>query len=155
MKLCGAGSHRFSGRLALISPVPRYRRLGKVAGYLGHNQITFATHVHIGMRSGDEAIAAMCALKPDLPILIAVSANSPFWRRYETGYASYRLRILAAARSYGLPPSFEDWGQFCEFFETAQGVVGYQRQQRIYHDTGSLKQVVETLVQELCRQHAS
>lgn len=117
-----------------MPPLPRYRRLGKVAGYLGHNQITFATHVHIGMRSGDEAIAAMSALKPYLPILIAVSANSPFWRGYETGYAAYRLRILAAARSYGLPPSFEDWGQFCEFFETARDAGVFETIHDIHWD---------------------
>lgn len=134
MTLCGAGSHPFSERLALITPLPRYRRLGKVAGYLGHNQITFATHVHIGMRSGDEAMAVMSALKPYLPILIAVSANSPFWRGYETGYAAYRLRILAAARSYGLPPSFEAWEQFCEFFETARDAGVFETIHDIHWD---------------------
>ncbi len=116
--LCGAGTHPFAERLALITPMPRYLKMKKAAGLLSHMQITFATHVHIGMSSGDEAIAVMSDLKPYLPVLIAVSANSPFWRGYDTAYASYRHRILSAARSYGNPPTFNDWNAFCEFFET-------------------------------------
>ncbi len=120
MSLCGAGSHPFSERLALITPLPRYRAIEQRYRYLSHTQITFATHVHIGMTSGDEAIAMMRALKPYLPLLIAISANSPFWRGFDTGFASYRHRILAATRSYGVPPSFESWRDFCAFFDATR-----------------------------------
>jgi carboxylate-amine ligase len=120
MRLAAAGTHPFSQRLALITPTPRYLRMEQRAGPVAHAQITFATHVHLGMRSGDEAIAVMGALKPYLPLLIALSASSPFWRGYDTGYVCYRQRILAASRSYGVPPTFADWAGFCHFFETTQ-----------------------------------
>lgn len=120
MRLCGAGTHPFSERLALITPLPRYRRMVKASGYLGHTQITFATHVHVGMQSGQQMIETMNQLKAYLPLLIAISANSPFWRGYETGYASYRHRILAASRSYGIPPSFDSWRDFENFVETTR-----------------------------------
>jgi carboxylate-amine ligase len=55
MALCGAGSHPFCKRLAIITPLPRYVQIGESAGYLGRTQITFATHVHIGMSSGEAA----------------------------------------------------------------------------------------------------
>ena len=71
MLLCSAGTHPFGERLALITPMPRYRQLEKSAGYVGHNQITFATHVHLGMTSGDEATCLMHELKALLPLLIA------------------------------------------------------------------------------------
>ena len=120
MALCGAGTHPFSQKLALITPTPRYRAMEQRAGFLMHAQITFATHVHLGMRDGDEAVVLMHRIKPYLPLLIALSANSPFWRGYDTHCASYRHRILAASRSYGVPPSFPDWAAFCRFFDVTR-----------------------------------
>lgn len=119
MGLCAAGTHPFCRRLALITPLPRYRRMAKSVGYLAHNQITFSTHVHIGMKSGDEAMLVMSRLIPVVPALVAMSANSPFWRGHLTGHAAYRHRILAAAPNYGLPTSFESWAAFEKFFEAA------------------------------------
>jgi len=119
MSVCGAGTHPFCRRLALITPTPRYMRLEKNAGYLAQRQITFSTHVHTGMRSGDEAIRAMSQLIPALPAFIALSANSPFWRGHKTGHAAYRHRILAAASQYGLPIAFRDWAGFDRFYSAA------------------------------------
>ncbi len=120
MTLCGGGSHPFCKRLAEITPTRRYLKLEKTSGYLGHIQLTFALHVHLGMPSGEEAVAVLGELKPYLPLLLAMSANSPFWHGYDTGYVSYRHRILAATRSYGVPPSFAGWGDFTRFFEISR-----------------------------------
>ncbi|MBE9548223.1 MAG: YbdK family carboxylate-amine ligase [Proteobacteria bacterium] len=119
MSVIGAGTHPFCRRLALITPTERYMRIEESAGYLAHTQITFSTHVHIGMRSGNEAMRAMSRLIPALPAFIALSANSPFWRGHETGHAAYRHRILAAARNYGLPVAFRDWSDFKGFYRAA------------------------------------
>lgn len=119
MSLCGAGTHPFCKRLALITPIPRYIQMEKKSGYLAHTQITYSTHVHIGMGSGDEAIRVMSLLIPVLPAFIALSANSPFWRGHETGHAAYRHRILAASPSYGLPVAFSDWADFNKFYDAA------------------------------------
>jgi len=117
--LSGAGTHPFCRRLALITPLPRYLRHEATYGYLARTQITFATHVHLGMPDGETALSLMRDLKAYLPVLIALSANSPFWRGYETGFVCYRQRILASGRSYGIPPAFSDWKQFCRFFQVA------------------------------------
>ena len=119
MSLCGAGTHPFCRRLALITPMPRYRRIAKSAGYLAWNQITFSTHVHIGMESGDQAMMVMSRLVPVVPALMAMSANSPFWRGHSTGHVAYRHRILAATPNFGLPTSFENWAAFEAFLEAA------------------------------------
>lgn len=118
--LCGAGTHPYSRHLAEITPLQRFLAMEKAEGYTSHTQITFATHVHIGMRSGDEAIAMMQRLTRYLPLLIALSANSPYWRGHDTNYDSFRHYVLAAARSYGEPPYFRDWQEFSEFFTVAQ-----------------------------------
>ena len=120
MELCGAGTHPFDTRLALFTPLPRYLELEQTCGILGHIQVTFATHVHIGVPSREDAIYLFRALKPYLPLFMALSSNSPFWRGYDTGFVAYRHRVLAASRNYGIPPSFESWEQFCDFLETSQ-----------------------------------
>ena len=119
MDACGSGTHPFCRRLALITPMPRYQRIEKHVGHLAHTQITFSTHVHIGMRSGDEAMRVMSLLAPALPAFIALSANSPFWRGHETGHAAYRHRILAAAPSYSLPPNLRNWAEFEDLMRAA------------------------------------
>jgi carboxylate-amine ligase len=120
MSVCGAGTHPFCRRLALITPIPRYLLMERESGYMAQNQITFSTHVHIGMQSGDQAIRAMTRLIPALSAFIALSANSPFWRGHETGHAAYRHRILAAAPNYGLPSRFRDWQAFDRFLTAAK-----------------------------------
>jgi len=120
MTLCGAGTHPFEQRLALITPKPRYLQIEQQEGLPSHTQITFAAHVHLGVRSGEEAIRLMRELKSYLPLLIAGSANSPFWRGYDTGHACYRQYILAAARTYDTPPSFGSWDEFIHLFEVGR-----------------------------------
>ena len=119
VRLCGAGTHPFSQRLALITPLPRYLAIEKAFGLISHTQITFATHVHVGVDSGDEAVRLMSQLRPYLPLLIALSANSPYWRGHETGFAAYRHRILASSRTYGMPPDFPAWDAFERFLQTS------------------------------------
>jgi carboxylate-amine ligase len=120
MTLCSAGTHPFNRRFANVTPLPRYLELQRAGRYLSDMLMTFALHVHVGMPSGDAAIAVMGQLKPYLPILLALSANSPFWWGRDTGYASYRQRYLSATRTYGLPPTFSNWEEFAHFFEIAQ-----------------------------------
>ncbi len=119
MGLCGAGTHPFCRRLALITPLPRYKRMAAGAGLLSHTQITFSTHVHVGLGSGDEAMHVMSQLISAVPVFIALSANSPFWRGHDTGHAAYRHRILAAARNYGIPARFDSWRSFEAFLDAA------------------------------------
>lgn len=119
MTCCGSGLHPFSMRQAMITPSPRYVKMGRNSGYLGRNQMTFATHVHVGMTSAEEMIRLMKELKCYLPMLMVLAANSPFFHGQETGFVCYRQRILAAARSYGIPPGFDGWEQFLRFLQTA------------------------------------
>ncbi len=129
MALCGAGTHPFDEQLALFTPTPRFLELEDTYGILGHMQVTFATHVHIGVPTRDDTIYLFRALKPYLPLFIALSANSPFWRGYDTGFIAYRHRVLAASRNHCIPPSFESWDQFCEFLEASYraGVIESMR----------------------------
>ena len=116
LRLCGSGTHPFNSARASITPLPRYLEMLKSSGAWLHNQITFATHVHIGVTSGDEAVGLMTDLKPYLPLIIAMTGNSPFWRGEDTQFAAFRHRLLAPSRSYGLPPDFGSWRAFQRFY---------------------------------------
>ena len=120
MRLASTGAHPFSRLLAHVTPMPRYEAMAEHSGLTAKTQITFATHVHIGVADGDEAILLMSELKTLLPLLIALAANSPFYQGHETDYASYRRIILAASRTYGQPPDFSDWSTFSSYFERIQ-----------------------------------
>lgn len=134
MRLCGAGTHPFSQSLAKITPKSRYLKMEVAEAYRSHTQITFATHVHIGMRSAEEAISVMKKLKPYLSLLMGLSANSPFWHGHDTGYASYRHRVLASTRSYGMPPSFASWNEFVHFYNLAKQAGVYESINDIHWD---------------------
>jgi glutamate---cysteine ligase / carboxylate-amine ligase len=134
MTLCGAGTHPFGRCLALITPKPRYLHIEQQEGLSAHTQITFSAHVHLGMSSGEEAIRMMQELRAYVPLLIAISANSPFWRGYDTGHACYRQHILAAARTYGIPPSFGGWEEFVHFFDVGRKADAFETIKDIHWD---------------------
>lgn len=134
MLLAAAGTHPTCRRLAIITPLPRYKLIESRNGFSSHAQVTFATHIHVAVESGDEAIDCMTILTPTLPVLIALSANSPFWRGHHTGYACYRQRLLAASPSFGRPPLFSGWSEFAEFFAMARRAGSAQTIKDIHWD---------------------
>ncbi len=69
-------------------------------------------HVHVGMADPEEAIFVANGLREHVPLLIALSANSPLWRGAPTGLMSSRVPIFRAFPRVGLPPHFADWEDF-------------------------------------------
>lgn len=134
MTLSAAGTHAFDQRLALITPIQRFLNMQSTYGHMALTQLTFATHVHVGMPTGNTAIFVMRHLTPCLPALLAAAANSPYWRGYETGYAAYRTCILAATEHYGLPEYFDDWDQFVGFYQAAVRAGVWQQFKDIHWD---------------------
>jgi glutamate---cysteine ligase / carboxylate-amine ligase len=57
-------------------------------------QLTCACHVHVGVESAEEGVAVLDRIRNWLPVLTALSANSPYWQGQDTGYASYRTQSL-------------------------------------------------------------
>ena len=133
MTLCSAGTHPFCSRSATMMPIPRHLVEYQMAGFLA-NWTTFALHVHVGMPSGDEAVTVMGKLKPYLPILLALSANSPLWWDCDTSYASFSQRLLATRKAYGLPPTFESWQAFDNYFTVARHAKMFEMVRDIHWD---------------------
>ncbi|MEU2878537.1 glutamate--cysteine ligase [Streptomyces sp. NPDC007070] len=76
-----------------ISINPRYRWLADQYGIATREQLVCGMHVHVSVESDEEGVAVLDRIRPWLPVLLAVSANSPFWQGKDTGYDSYRSRV--------------------------------------------------------------
>jgi carboxylate-amine ligase len=95
-----------------LSSHPRYRQIGDTMRVLARREPTLATHVHVGVSSPARAVRLLNRLRAHLPLLLALSANSPFWRGRPTGFASTRTTLFDAFPRSGLPRSFHgyaDW----------------------------------------------
>jgi carboxylate-amine ligase len=90
----------------------RYRGLIRSLGFVARQELVFGMHVHVGMADPEEAIYVANALREHVPLLIALSANSPLWRGEPTGLMSSRVPIFRAFPRVGLPPVFDGWGDF-------------------------------------------
>src|SRR3712207_4364567 len=84
----------------------RYERMEEELGALARLQIIYALHVHVGVPDAEAAIHATNTLLRHVPLLTALSANSPFWNGMDTGFASARVKIRDASPRSGLPPTF-------------------------------------------------
>ncbi len=120
MTLVGAGLHPFCEREIPVTPLPRYVAMERSCGYLVHAHVAYSLQTHVGMPSGDVAVRVARDLRPFLPVLLALSASSPFFQGHRTTFGSFRQRVLAASRSYGTPPRFDDWDDFLRFLDTVE-----------------------------------
>ncbi|HEY4990973.1 MAG TPA: glutamate--cysteine ligase [Nakamurella sp.] len=72
------------------TPNDRYARMVEMFGIIARQQLTCGQHIHVSVNSPDEGVAALDRIRGWLPVLTAISANSPYWQGQDTGYASYR-----------------------------------------------------------------
>jgi carboxylate-amine ligase len=87
-----------------VSGAARYRDLGDSLRVLARREPTMAPHVHVGVPEPDDAIRVLNGLRQRIPVLLALSANSPFWQGRDSGFASARTVIFQAFPRSGLPP---------------------------------------------------
>jgi YbdK family carboxylate-amine ligase len=116
------------------SPVPvdpelvrkgRYLRMAEAFGLTAYEQLTCGCHVHVGIESPDEGVAVLDRIGPWLPVLLALSANSPFWQGQDSRYASFRYQAWCRWPTAGPTGAF--------------GTVGaYQQAVRQMTSTGTL-----------------
>jgi glutamate---cysteine ligase / carboxylate-amine ligase len=111
--LAGAGSHPTARADELaITPVERYREFVEYAGPSAQRQGVSGLHVHIGMPDADTCFRVMELVLPWLPVVLALSANSPYYEGRETGMMSIRAEVLAFLPRRGAPPpvrSYAEW----------------------------------------------
>ncbi|MEZ5077851.1 MAG: YbdK family carboxylate-amine ligase [Solirubrobacterales bacterium] len=117
LALGATGTHPWADYLEQrIIDTPHYDRLRNELGYVARRNNTWSLHVHMGVRGADRAIAVCDWLRELLPLLLAVSANSPFLDRRDTGLHTVRTEIFT--RTFprcGVPSPFRDWRTYADF----------------------------------------
>jgi len=91
---------------------PRYRALIDELAFVARQELVFGMHVHVGIDDPETAIAVANGLREYIPMLLGLSANSPFWRGEETGLQSTRAPIFKAFPRVGIPPFYADWDDY-------------------------------------------
>src|SRR5258705_8380123 len=108
-----AGTHPFAmWEDQRIVARPRYRDLISALRFVARQEIIFGVHVHVGLDDPDKAIHVANGMRVHMPVLLALSVNSPFWRADSTGLASTRTPIFRAFPRVGIPPAYPHWDHY-------------------------------------------
>lgn len=114
-----AGTHPFAQwRDQDIYPNDRYNWLVERIQWPARRLMIYGLHVHVGISSGEKAIAISNALTTYIPHMLALSASSPFVDYEDTGLASARAKIFEGMPTAGLPFRLGNWGEFQTFMNT-------------------------------------
>jgi carboxylate-amine ligase len=85
----------------VTTPGERYERMVEVFGLTAMEQLTCGCHVHVSVADDEEGVAVLDRIRVWLPVLTALTANSPFWLGQDSGYASYRSQAWGRWPSAG------------------------------------------------------
>jgi glutamate---cysteine ligase / carboxylate-amine ligase len=126
--LAATGTHPWASYLdQRIIHTEHYRRLEGELRWVAQRNNTWSLHVHIGIRGADRVVAVSDRMREWLPILLAVSANSPFLDHRDTGLHSVRTEIFT--RTFprcGIHEPFGDWATYADFvrlLEASRSIV--------------------------------
>jgi carboxylate-amine ligase len=135
MAIGSAGTHPFAmWEDQRIVARPRYRDIISALRFVARQELIFGMHVHVGVDGPDKAIHVANGMRIHMPVLLGLSANSPFWRAQPTGMASTRTPIFRAFPRVGIPPTYTDWEDYVRRidFMIAAGVI--QDYTYLWHD---------------------
>lgn len=177
LEIGSAGTHPFAmWEDQRIVARPRYRDLVSALRFVARQEIIFGVHVHVGIDDPDKAIHVTNGMRVHIPVLLALSANSPFWRADMTGLASTRTPIFRAFPRVGVPPAYDGWEDYqrrIEFMVSTRMIEDYtylwydvrphpelgtvevrvmDAQTRVEHTLG-LAALVQSLVRELAEHY--
>jgi carboxylate-amine ligase len=112
-RLGAAGTHPFARwEEHRVTPKERYLELAAEYGQVARETMIFGCHVHVGIPDPDDRIEVMNRVRPWLAVLLALSANSPFWEGVDTGYASFRTEVFRRWPTTGTPARFAGWDEY-------------------------------------------
>lgn len=95
----------------------RYEQIVEELQYVARQFLIFGTHVHVGIEGAERAIYVADGIRRYLPLMLALSTNSPFLRGHATGMMSSRTPVFRALPRAGIPPHFGLWETYAERVE--------------------------------------
>jgi glutamate---cysteine ligase / carboxylate-amine ligase len=97
-----------------VTSASRYQLIHRTMRELAMREPTFALHVHIGVADPEKAIELYNRLRVHLPLLLALSGNSPFWRGRDAGFVSTRTLLFQAFPRTGMPRRYDSYDEWVE-----------------------------------------
>jgi glutamate---cysteine ligase / carboxylate-amine ligase len=146
--LLGAtGTHPLSDyRDQHVIDTPHYHRVEDGLKYVAWRNNTFSLHVHVGVRGADRAVLVCDRLRPVLPLLLAVSANSPYVDQMDSGLHSARTQIFTKSfPRCGIPDAFgtwDAWGEYVDLLVRTNSIIEFTQlwwSVRPHHDFGTVE----------------
>src|SRR4051794_40085944 len=145
--LAATGTHPLSDyREQHIIETEHYHRVQEGLQYVAHRNNTFALQVHVGVQGGDRAIKACDRLRPVLPLLLAISANSPYIDGRDSGLHSARTQTFTKSfPRCGVPDPFlswQNWQDYVELLVRTNSIVEYTQlwwSVRAHHAYGTIE----------------
>jgi carboxylate-amine ligase len=115
LRVASAGTHPSAvWQDTLVSTGKRYAFVYGSMRELARREPTFALHVHVGIRSPNDAVRLVNRMRAHLPLFLALSVNSPFWQGRDTGLASARTPLFQAFPRVGIPRRFRDYDDYVD-----------------------------------------
>jgi carboxylate-amine ligase len=120
--LAATGTHPWSDyREQHIIETEHYKRVEEGLKYVAWRNNTFSLHLHVGIRGADRAVQVCDRLRPVAPLLLAISANSPFLDGRDSGLHSARSQIFTKSfPRCGIPDEFGSWAMFADYIDLLQ-----------------------------------
>jgi glutamate---cysteine ligase / carboxylate-amine ligase len=135
LRLAAAGTHPFSHwRDQTVTDRTRYHNLAEDYRQVFREQVVFGCHVHVGIEDREAAIQTMNRVRPWLPVLLALSGNSPYWLGADTGYASYRTEVWNRWPMAGMPQAFASRAEYDALVETLVATGSVREPTKLYWD---------------------
>ena len=118
--LIATGTHPFAlyEDQVITNVNPRYEEFAHKYGWAVRRLLTFGMHVHVGMDSKEKAIAVHDEIRKYLPLVLALSACSPFWRGKDTELYCSRLSVFQGLPNTGLPEPYLEWSEYEQSLQT-------------------------------------
>jgi carboxylate-amine ligase len=115
LRAAGAGMHPFADWHEMrVAAADRHQEVAGSMRELARREPTFALHVHVAVPSAAAAMAAANQMRAHLPLLLAISANSPYWQGRDSGLASARTPLFQAFPRVGIPRAFASYNDWVE-----------------------------------------
>lgn len=109
MRAASAGTHPFAvWQEIVVSAGERYQFVYGSMRELARREPTFGLHVHVAVPDAEDAVHVANRLRTHIPLLLALSVNSPFWQGRDSGLGSARTPLFQAFPRVGIPRNFED-----------------------------------------------
>lgn len=93
---------------AMVTDTERYQQIGEHLPGIAAEQYVSGLHIHVSIPDQEAGVVALNAMRPWLPLLVALGANSPYWRAMDAGFASWRTIQYRRWSVQGIPPRFKD-----------------------------------------------